>query len=221
MGGYCSRIRSWWLKNPPFLSWQPQSLSLCYRTQSCLSLSPPVCLCNCIRFTWEVSAIGGGLPAWFDVAWWCWRSMVSSVSSPWTAFVSVDLRKTKNFWVWASSFDGKWGSFDPVPDVAGFFVLFSASSEYFHYCRLCLRNSLVDVVMAVLVVSASECSVWGLPSSRVSPMCTLLTGRYTACILLVTCEISSLSIHFRLSLTNAGVHTAGRQWRCVLRVQVP
>lgn len=108
--------------------------------------------------------------------------MLSSASSPWTDFVSVDLRKTKNFWVGASSFGGRWGLFAPVPYVAGFFVLFSASSEYFNYRRLCLRNSFLDggVIMMVLVVSAPEVlCLRSVVKSCMTSVYTTYTGLYS------------------------------------------
>jgi hypothetical protein len=89
------------------------------------------CLCNCVRFIWEVSTMGGGLPAWLDGAWCCWHLVVSSASSPWSASISICLSGVKNFWMGTSGFDCNWGSLTPVADVVGFLALLSVSSVKF------------------------------------------------------------------------------------------
>jgi hypothetical protein len=70
---------------------------------------PPSCPCNCIRFTWEFSAIRGSLPAWLDGTYCCWPSVESSALFPWSASISVDIREAKKFQVGTSSFDCNWG----------------------------------------------------------------------------------------------------------------
>jgi hypothetical protein len=107
----------------------------------------------CISFTWDVSTMGGGLPAWLDGAWCCWRSVLVSLSSPWSACNSMDPSVAKNFRVGTSGFDRNWGSLTPMVEVVDFLVALSASSVGFRLHLLSSRNSSMDG-SAVIVVSA-------------------------------------------------------------------
>lgn len=101
------------------------------------------------------SKYNGSLPAWLDGVWCWWRLVLSSVSSPGSPSVSIELRGEKNFQVGTSGFNCYWGSLTPGVGVIGFLALLWASSVGFRFRSLCSRNSSLDgnAVFVVLVVS--------------------------------------------------------------------
>jgi hypothetical protein len=98
---------------------------------------PFSCLCNCLRFAWTVSTMGGGLPAWQDGPWCCWRSVVLSALSPLSASISIDLSGAKKFRVGTSGFYHNWGSLTPMVDVVGSWLFVGV------VCRFPLSSSLL------------------------------------------------------------------------------
>jgi hypothetical protein len=128
-------------------------------------------ICNCIRRTCEV--------------WGCWRSVEPSALSPLSASISIDLNGAKNFHVGSSCFDSNWWYVTPLVDSVGFLALLLASSVGFRFLLPYMRNFFLDwgTITVVLVISFWQRFLWGIPFSRVAPLRTLHTGRYTAAFL--------------------------------------
>jgi hypothetical protein len=88
--------------------------------------------------------------------------MESSASSPWSAFISINLSEAKKFRTRTLGFDCNWGSFTPVADVAGFLALLSELSESFRFRLLCLWNSSLDGGAVIVVLALSSYAVLSL-----------------------------------------------------------
>jgi hypothetical protein len=171
-------------------------------------------LCNCIRFTWEVITMGGGLPASLDGTWCCWRSVVSSASSPWSASISIDFSRAKKFRVGTSGFDWNLGSLTPVVDIVDFLALLSASSIDFRFQllegRRCINCGLGCFPLPALSLRTSFKSCSTSVYTPYSEPYSCFPCRIWWRFLLVSAMFWTIRVHFGLSPTDAGVHPTSR-----------